>query len=420
MKRKGLGKGRGKGYYNMVIRDPFIHGLSAKGISSYSKLKATAMATGWTAKCDKCGNIQEVSFDHSPLGEKHLCEKCHKYFNVTDLDLSAKGKKKHTRSEIEKALMKLRIERKKGVPVGYNPIEGEYFYATFDAKYRKRIMSPEMVEVKEMKDDLAQEFYKQPFKKLTPDKKSEVNDAYRELVFRLSAKSTREVMRKGFNTVVTWKVNGVPVKAHVKIDKLNPEDILGVPEIVLEDRDGNKLDWVSIDNATGKIIGEGLGEKQPKYKRVLMNPKGQIIPKSEVQYKQRVGEKLKEVSPFSSNIGKNKELKIEKIMPKEEINKYLIESTYQLVGQTDENDGEIYTIAKDLFDKGMVGIVPIVFREGFKKQYGIITPIFKKDRFSVIVRITRARIEPSELSIPTAKAKVKKVKLPTLKTKDPF
>jgi len=34
MKRRGLGKGLGKGYKNIVPRDPFIHGLSAKGIST--------------------------------------------------------------------------------------------------------------------------------------------------------------------------------------------------------------------------------------------------------------------------------------------------------------------------------------------------------------------------------------------------
>ena len=352
MKRKGLGKGMGMGYKNIVPRDPYIHGLSAKGVKT------------------RPSGITQKRFRDRRTG------KIVTQFNIRDIKYMEK----------------------------------------LDAK----MMSPEMAEVRDMKDDLAQEFFNEPYKKLTSDKKAEVNEAYRELVFKLSAKSSREVIRKGFNTVIVWKVNGVPVKAHVKIGKLNPEDIIGVPEIVMEDRDGNKLDWVSIDNATGKVIGEGLKEGQSKYKRVLMNPKGQIIPKSEVQYKQRVGEKMKEVSPFESNIGKNKELKIEKIMPKEEINKYLIESTYQLVGQSDENDDELYSVAKDLFDKGMVGIVPIVFREGFKKQFGVITPIFHKDRFSVIVRITRARIEPSELTIPTKISVKKKVKVPTVETKSPF
>jgi len=35
MKRRGLGKGLGKGYKNLVPRDPLIHGLSAKGVKTY-------------------------------------------------------------------------------------------------------------------------------------------------------------------------------------------------------------------------------------------------------------------------------------------------------------------------------------------------------------------------------------------------
>jgi hypothetical protein len=35
MERKGLGRNKGKGYYNMVYKDPYIHGLSAKGVKTY-------------------------------------------------------------------------------------------------------------------------------------------------------------------------------------------------------------------------------------------------------------------------------------------------------------------------------------------------------------------------------------------------
>lgn len=36
MTRKGLGRGLGKGYKNIVPRDPYIHGLSAKGVKTYN------------------------------------------------------------------------------------------------------------------------------------------------------------------------------------------------------------------------------------------------------------------------------------------------------------------------------------------------------------------------------------------------
>ena len=36
--RKGLGKGKGKGYYNIVPMDSHIHSLSAKGVKTYSSV----------------------------------------------------------------------------------------------------------------------------------------------------------------------------------------------------------------------------------------------------------------------------------------------------------------------------------------------------------------------------------------------
>ena len=38
MKRKGLGRGLGKGYKNIVPRDPYVHGLSARGVSTQLKM----------------------------------------------------------------------------------------------------------------------------------------------------------------------------------------------------------------------------------------------------------------------------------------------------------------------------------------------------------------------------------------------
>jgi len=40
MKRRGMGKGLGTGYKNLVMADPYVHSLSAKGVKSYTKLNA--------------------------------------------------------------------------------------------------------------------------------------------------------------------------------------------------------------------------------------------------------------------------------------------------------------------------------------------------------------------------------------------
>lgn len=400
MKRKGLGKGLGRGYRNLVYKDPYVHSMSARGMKTYTKDNFLKKLRPLKTKTQHWDLTQYIVNRADISGEQYgrLAER------LADADVDV--------LTIGDGTLKFTI-LKSGAGD-----RARYQLLRLDKSLNAKSISPERAEVREMKDDLAQQLFNEPYKKLTPDKKSEVEDAYNELVFKLSAKSTREVMRKGFNTVLAYKVKGVPLKADVKINKLNPEDIIGVPDIVMKDKNGSELRWVSIDAGTGKVIGKNVAKGQATYRRVLMNEKDEIVPRDQVVYYQKSEGKLKKVQPFEPTIGKNRQITIDKVLPKENIDNYLIESTYQLVGQKEEDDADLYLIAKDLYDKGQVGIVPIVFREGFKKEFGIITPVLFKDRFSVIVRMTRAKIEPTELKISTKQ--VKKEKLPTIKTKSPF
>jgi hypothetical protein len=361
MNRKNLGLGMGKGYKNLIPHDPFVHSMSARGVRTLPK--------------KKMGILQAISVTKDLLWYRR---------NKKDTDkiLKKMSKAKHL--------------------------------------YAKSTMSPEVAEVLEMKNDLAQEFFKTSYKTLDSGQKEEVDEAYREMTFRLSAKEVRELQRKGFNISLGYKIKGVPVKANVKIDQLNPEDLVGVPDIVMKDKAGSNLRWESIDNATGNIIGKGREEGQSSYKRVLMNEKDQIIPSSEVVYYEKDKDgKVRKVQQYESNIGGNKDVQIEKVLPKEEEEKYLVESTYQLVGQKESDDEGLYAIAKELYDTGKMGVISVVFRQGFKKSYGLVVPTLYKDKFSVIVRMTRAKVEPIELPIPTGKA-MKKEKLPTIKVKELF
>src|SRR4030042_1308580 len=57
--RKGLGKGMGCGYKNMLPNDKLIHGLSAKGVKTY---KSPSIITGNTYICD---NLHVLGIDLS-------------------------------------------------------------------------------------------------------------------------------------------------------------------------------------------------------------------------------------------------------------------------------------------------------------------------------------------------------------------
>ena len=216
------------------------------------------------------------------------------------------------------------------------------------------------------------------------------------------------------------KIKDVPVSANIKIARLKPEDVTGTPEIVMKDTKGNMVEWQSLDRATGELIGKGIPLGSPKIQKVLMNDKGDQIPRDQLVYWQKKGEKLEKISPFEANIGKDRPLKITKTLPKEQTDEYLVDSTYQMVGKTQADDEGLYAIAKHLYDNGLIGVAPITLRSGFKKHWGLITPHLSKDKFSVIVRLTRAKIEPQELKIPKDVKVARKKKAPTVKVKELF
>jgi len=89
MKRKGLGIGKGRGYYNIMPMDSHIHSLSAKGV----KTKSVTVPMTWdsvaTIYCPYCGEPKRVEPD---ANYEIKCESCKKKYQVHSL--IAKGWKK--------------------------------------------------------------------------------------------------------------------------------------------------------------------------------------------------------------------------------------------------------------------------------------------------------------------------------------
>ena len=74
MKRKGLGKGRGMGYKNIVPRDPYIHSLSARGVKSYmpmQNMKLKAMGHSKMFKIDKDYSVT-AWWENTSYGFRHI------------------------------------------------------------------------------------------------------------------------------------------------------------------------------------------------------------------------------------------------------------------------------------------------------------------------------------------------------------
>jgi len=76
MKRKGLGKGMGKGYYNIVPMDSHIHSLSAKGVKTrLCACKNKKLNAKGKNVCNRCKNMLGKKYFKTFYGEKY-CERC--------------------------------------------------------------------------------------------------------------------------------------------------------------------------------------------------------------------------------------------------------------------------------------------------------------------------------------------------------
>lgn len=105
MRRRGLGKGLGKGYKNLVTRDPFIHGLSAKGIKLSSR--QMEMFKHITFDVDNKLKTKEMLwYRENKKDADKLIKQLRKANNV---ELNAKSKKKKM-SELEKTFLSKEFE----------------------------------------------------------------------------------------------------------------------------------------------------------------------------------------------------------------------------------------------------------------------------------------------------------------------
>jgi len=202
---------------------------------------------------------------------------------------------------------------------------------------------------------------------------------------------------RGFNNQMTFKLDGVPVSADVKLSSLSAEKLIDEPEVVMVDKKGNELHLVMIDNTTGKEVGAGI-EHGSKSSRVYMNDAGDIIPNEEIEYLARTPSgKLKKIDKFPRMLGGDREINLTRPITEDQADKYLIEKTYEIVGKTDLDAQQLYMYAKKLEAKDEVGVVPaFTITKSFKQYAGIVVPIFdeNKKEFTLLMKLTRTMMEP--------------------------
>jgi len=218
----------------------------------------------------------------------------------------------------------------------------------------------------------------------------------------------------GWNNKLVFQINGVSVASSVKIIPLKAEKIIDVPTIVMKDRTGSLVRSVSIDAATGKVIGEGIEAGYSKFNRVMMNERDEVVSKEDIVYfKVKKDGSLEETVKFQRNIGSEAELILSDPLPESEANKYLIENTYEVSGKDDTSSRQLFMLAKQLKEDDAVGVIDnVTLTTSFKQYAGLVFPIInsKDDKFSLLLKLTQTMIEPIKpMAIPHGEAPVVRV-----------
>lgn len=185
------------------------------------------------------------------------------------------------------------------------------------------------------------------------------------------------------------------INADVRTEKLTPEDVDSGPEtVVRDDRTGQRAERVQYDKATGDPLPEGHGYR-------WVNEDDEIIDDEHVQYYERRDGEERPVSRFEPTLGRGRTLTPERWIPVGRLGEFLVTRTYEMWGEDDADVEQLYELAEYVRRNGEAPVVPVVLRETLTKDWGIVTPQFYDEAFSLIVRVTRARVEPNHhMSIP--------------------
>lgn len=203
------------------------------------------------------------------------------------------------------------------------------------------------------------------------------------------------------------------IVAGVQLMPLTAERIRPQPKIIARSK------------TTGKLVRRTMVAsstlKPEKLTRVWMDEDGNIVPSHDVQYYKVEPESGKEVpvSPYEPTIGGDKLLKPITTIPLNKIDEYLLIKTYEVVPRTDDDNYLLYQIAQKIARTLQVPVYFAIFQKTFTPQFGIVTPSFNKNSYSMIMRIATEKVRPQhESEIPEGAPR--KQKAPTLEIPDIF
>lgn len=220
-------------------------------------------------------------------------------------------------------------------------------------------------------------------------------------------------------TRLKLKHQDMAVNADIRTAKLSPENIVEHPETVRRDeQSGSLVIRQTYDKATGEALADGYGYR-------WVNEDGEEVPKEDIQLYAVEDDEERPFSKHESTLGAERTVSAETWIPVAEIDEYLIEKIYELWGETNEDVVQLYELAEHIRDFDEAPVIPFVLQASKYKSWGIITPFFFEDSFSLIIRVTDQKIEPEHRMPMLSAADLDELEAgeedaPTLEQESPF
>lgn len=185
------------------------------------------------------------------------------------------------------------------------------------------------------------------------------------------------------------KINhqGLAINADIRTRKLNEQDIIDAPKIIRRDKTGARVTREIYDKATGEPLEEGYGYR-------FVNTDGEEVPREDIQHYQIIDGREKAFSLYDPTIGGGRTLTPFTWIPIDTIDEYLIDRTYEIWGEDATDIAQLHDLAELIRDYGEAPVIEVILKKSLYKSWGIITPQFFGDTFTMILRITREKIDP--------------------------
>jgi hypothetical protein len=198
-----------------------------------------------------------------------------------------------------------------------------------------------------------------------------------------------------FKFELDFQIDSISVDTEIKISKLKAIDL------------GKAIITKSAEGKSVKLRTSINGEIAEGFNRVYVDENNAEIQKGELRYFINTENGEMEVKPYD----RTKKIEVLSCLPIQNKEQFLIESFYEVYG---DNKKALLKMAKYLGENNQMAMAKFTFGNGFKEFIALIYPIFQNDSFVLVMALSRASIQYSNLMEVVDLKEAEKQAIPTL------